>query len=112
MIAGAIEQRASGVMGQVAEHEDIVFQRLQRLEDARQLGEFTLVAGVPVVHDDAVGHIDERHADGRLAGARRGKGGHHGIQERQGDGGSNAAEEGPPGNRFASHHGCCSPLRD
>ena len=112
VIARAIQQRAPGIVRQVAEHEDVVLERLQRLEDARQFGKLALVVRVPVAHDDAVGHVDERHADGRFAGARRRKGGHHGIQKRKGDGGSHAAQKGAPGNRFASHHGCCSPLRD
>src|ERR1019366_1067794 len=64
VIARAIEQRAPGVMGKVAEQEDVVLVRLQRLEDARQFAQFALVVRGPIAHYDAVRHVDERHADG------------------------------------------------
>ena len=69
VIAGAVEQRAPGVVGQVAEQQDVVLERLERLQDARQLAELALVVRVPVPHVDAVRHVDERHAHRRLAGA-------------------------------------------
>ena len=112
VIARAIEQRAPGIVGQVAEHEDVVLERLQRLQDARQLGELALVVRVPVAHDDAVGHIDERHADRRFAARGAAKAGTMASRKRKRDGGAHAAQKGAPGNRLASHHGCCSPLRD
>jgi hypothetical protein len=37
MIARAVEQRASVVVGQVAKHEDVLLVALERLHDARQL---------------------------------------------------------------------------
>ena len=43
VIARAIEQRAAGVVGQVAELDDVVFERLQRLQRARQFLELAFV---------------------------------------------------------------------
>ena len=36
VIAGAIEQRAAGVVGQIAEEQDVFFEGFERLQGARQ----------------------------------------------------------------------------
>ncbi len=114
MIAGSIEQGAAGVVGEVAEHQDVVLERLERFEDARQGAELAFVVGVPIAHVDAVGHVDKRHASGGFLGGGRGEGRHHGVQERQGDGGAHTFEECTALERLACHvrHGNFSPLRD
>ncbi len=94
MIARAIEQRAPGVVGEVAQHEDIVAVRLHGLQDARQLAQPALVGGVPLVHDDAVGHIGECHAERRPGGAREGHRRNHGVQERKTYRRAHAAQKG------------------
>ena len=53
--------------------------------------------GRPVVHHDAVGHVDERRSDGACAALRgRGEGGNHGVQHGQRNGRPHASQERAP----------------
>ena len=103
VIAGAIEQGAAGVVRQVAELEDVFFEGFERLQRARQFLEFAFIRRIPPVHDHAVRHIEERHANRRL---RRGRhGGRHRVQEGQGNGGgAHAPEECTAGKSFLGDH--------
>ena len=100
VIAGAVEQRAPAVVGQVADLDHVAAEGFERLEDARQLrGQRPLLRHVPVLHVDAVRHVEERQADGRLGGG--GEGGDHRIEEWQRHSGSDTLEEGPARKRLA-----------
>ena len=68
MITWAVKQRPPRVVRQIAEQDDIVFVRLHRLQNPRQLAELALVIRIPAVHHDAVRHVDEHHAHRRLTG--------------------------------------------
>ena len=93
VIARAVEQRAPGVVGEVAHQQDVVLERLERLQRLRKHAEPAFVARVPVPHVDAVRHVDERHAHGRLAALRARERGRHRVEERQGNGGAQAAQK-------------------
>ena len=92
MFAGAIEERATAVVGEAGEHEDVVAEGLEGLADAREVcrerdrascGE-RCRGGHPLVHDDAVGNVEERGSGGRCGGGSAGERRDHGIEERQG----------------------------
>ena len=84
MVAGAVEKGAAAVVGQIAQMQHVVFEGGQRLEGAGQFAKLAFVVRVPVLHHDAVRHIKEGEAHGRFGRGR--EGGHHGIEEWQGDG--------------------------
>ena len=66
VIACAIEQGASAVVGEIAEHQDVVLERLERFQNPRQRAQAAFFSGIPSVHDDAVRNVDGRRpcADG------------------------------------------------
>ena len=97
MVAAAIAERVGVVVHQAGDHEHLIAERLQRLERAGDLEGLARGLGRPVVHHDAVGHVDERRSDrglGSLAG--RGKGGNHGVQHGQRDGRAHASQKRAP----------------
>ena len=65
MVARSVSQLVRVVVGEAAQHEDVVAQRLQRLEDARERECAAVGGGRPVRHDDAVRHVRERQAHRR-----------------------------------------------
>ncbi len=108
VIAGAIEQRAAAVVGQVADLDHVAAERFERLEDARQLaGQRALLRHVPVLHVDAIRHVHEGQANRRFGRRRERR--HHRIEERKGDCGADALQKSPPRKRLASNdHRCHS----
>ena len=93
VIAGAVEQRAAAVVRQVADLDHVVAERFERLHDPRQLAERPFLRHVPVLHVDAVGHVQEGQADRRLR--RRGERRHHRIEEGQRDCGADPFQKRP-----------------
>ena len=71
MIARAIEQRPPGVVRQVAQQEDVVLERLQRLQNARQLAELALRSRIPVAMMMPFGTYTNAIRTGVLAGAAK-----------------------------------------
>jgi hypothetical protein len=103
MVAAAIEQGAAAVVGQIAQQEHVLFERLHRLQDAGELSQIARVGRVPVVHDGADRHIHEGHAHRRLYGLAVRERGHHGVEERQPDGCSHSAKKRAPCERLISN---------
>src|SRR3954466_6813309 len=106
MIAGAVEQRPPGVVGQVAHEEQIVLERLEGLEGAGQDAELAFIVRIPAAHIDAVRDVHERHTERRLAGGRSREGGNHGIEERERHGGPHSSQKRASRKRFAGDHFC------
>jgi hypothetical protein len=71
VIARAIEQGAAGVVRQVAEQRDVLAVTAPAASGCAAAAEGAFVIRIPAVHDDAVGHVDERHAHGRFGSAWR-----------------------------------------
>ncbi len=107
MIAGTIAQRAPGVVSQPGEHHQVLAVGLERLENARKFKLAARNRGGPVLHDDAVGHIDECHAARCVRGeaSRGGESRRHRIQQRQSNGGAHAAQEGAARKVLPGDHG-------
>ena len=80
MIPRAVEQRPAAVVRQIAELHQVRPKVGERLQDARQLAQRTVLRDVPVRHVDAVRHVQKCQADGQLC--RSGEGRRHRIQER------------------------------
>src|SRR2546428_4052 len=93
VVAGAVAVRPGLVVGQAADDLEIFPERLQRLENVRQLVIGADGFGRPVFHVRAVRNIDESHSAGkRRAGFSRAGGEQfhrwqHGLEHRQGDDG-------------------------
>jgi hypothetical protein len=111
MIARPIQQRAAAVVRQVSDLDHVVAKRLERLEDSRQLRrQHTLLRHVPVLHVDAVGHVQEgqAHRGFRRGSERR----HHRIEERKGNRSADALQKGPAGDGLAGNdHGITTSFR-
>src|SRR5262245_15694898 len=105
MIAGAVQPRPPGVVRQVAEQEDVIFERLKRLQDPRQFTELPLIVRIPMLHHDAVRHIHEHHPHRRLAWrlAIRQRRGHH-VEERERNRRPHSFEDCSSWNRFSRDH--------
>ena len=94
-------RRAHGVSGltvvrEVGQHGDVLPERLQRLEDRRELEVGALLCGRPLAHDGAVRHVHEAKPRCR---SRRGlrqscRGGHHAVEQRQCDRDAKAPQHG------------------
>ena len=100
------------VVGETAQHREPIADRGQRLEDSRKLEGIPRLLGRPVLHHGAVGDVDEGHPQRRLTGgggprARRTQGPHgrSRCQERKGDRGTQAPEEGPARLMLEEAHG-------
>ena len=87
-------------------HEQAVAEPRQRLENRRDLEAGPLARGRPLLHDDAVRHVDDAeppHRGGR-GPAHRGQGGHHAVEQRQGQRRPHAAEHRTPGKGLLGDH--------
>ena len=76
MIARAIAMRAAFVMGEAAQDHDLLLERLERLQNQRQLKVRADRFRSPVGHINSVRHKDEGHAtrnalDGGLGTGRQ-----------------------------------------
>ena len=67
MVAAAIAVSKGPVLGEAREHIEVVFEARERLQRRRQHSQSTLRSGSPVLHVDAVGHEEKRHAERSLA---------------------------------------------
>ena len=95
------------------EHEQLIAVRRQRLQDRRQLERGALLPRRPVLHGHPVGHVECLEPVRRPPGGVRAQreGGEHGVEERQADRRSQAAQNGPPRQRFRRENGhACVPL--
>ena len=103
MIARAIAIGAGFVSSQAREHAEVVLVFSQLAEERR---EFIIAADLgwsEVLHVEAIGHIDERHAErslGDFSGGSHDATGQHAFEEGQGNGGSDSFEQ-----RSAIEHG-------
>ena len=100
VVAGTVAERAAPVVREPAQDRDVVPVGSHRLQHAgqrrRQRSDGTIGRGRPLVHDDAVRHVDEDHPVRRRGGVRRARERrHHGVEERQRQRGADAAEDGP-----------------
>ena len=82
-------------VAQAAHDDDVLAQRLDRLEHGRHRVVRAAVSfGMEVRQEHPVGHVDEAQAQGPGAGRCGRERRHHGIQERQRNRGAHAAQEG------------------
>jgi hypothetical protein len=65
VVASAVAEGAGRVQGQAAQHAEVVLDRLERLEDCRQIESGSQRSRRPAWHVDAVGDVEESHAQGR-----------------------------------------------
>ena len=95
MVARAIAQRLARVVVKATHHQQLFAELFQRLQGFGELKVTAIGCRRPVLHDDAVGHIEERHAHRRRARALAGGGESrsHRIQNRQGQSGTEAAQK-------------------
>ena len=100
VIATAIAQWKPGILGQAREHKNVLTVRRQRRKNARQFEIRAVGSGRPLVHQNAVGNIDEREPHGRAGGGGRCKSRHHGIEQWQRDGCTEASENCPAADAF------------
>ena len=94
------------VAAEARDHRQLVAERLEGMEDRGDPEPAALLGRRPVLHRDAVGHVDDAEAPGgRGRGPRQGRrGGDHGVQQGQGHRGAQAAQHGPPGQRHLGDH--------
>ena len=99
--AGVVPVAARLGMGQAAHDTKSFFELFERTEYLRQF-EATLGSRRPKIHHGAVRHIDAcQPAPGRCRSLdKRGLGGNHRIQQRQGEGNPHAAKERPARQMF------------
>ena len=91
MIAGAVEQRAAGVVRQVAEQQDVVLERLERLQRLRQLARARLrTSGSSAACRCRSARRRTPCAPAPCRRLRLRKRRRHRIEERQRDGGAHA----------------------
>ena len=97
------------------EHDRLVAERRERLEDGRQLEARPLPLRRPVRHGHAVGDVERLEARRGLGGGpRRGHGRGHRVEERQRERRADASENRPPGQRLVDQghvRGLLSPRR-
>src|SRR5262249_23126457 len=114
VVAAAVAVGPPLVAGEAAEHEQVVLERGQRLEERRQGETGPLARRRPTAQDRAVGHVDERHSARYLRTDRTGTGdvrgkcsrrGGHGLEPRQGDDRTDAPQDPPPRDPTAARHG-------
>ena len=84
------------------QHEHLLAERCQRLEDRRQLEAAPFGLRQPVLHRHAVGHVERLEAVHRLAGGARPRPErrHHRIQHRQRQSGAHPPQHGASRQRF------------
>ena len=92
-------QRVAVLVGEPAQDRQPVAERLERLHDRLHPEAAPRRVGRPLVHHDAVRHVDDAQPPdrGRGRGAERREGRHHAVEERQGQRGADAAQERPAG---------------
>jgi len=104
MISSAIAEGIGLQMSKIAENVDLALERLQRLQDRRQVEGGARGRWRPLFLNHAVGDVDETETwrSRRGCGQRR----RHGIQERKRQCGARASQKSPPGQRFLcdEHH--------
>jgi hypothetical protein len=95
MVAGAVAKRLAVVMIETGEHQQVLAVWRQRLQRLRELKRFAVGRRGPVVHDDAVRHVAERHPDGRRGSGARGVAQcrNHRIEQGQAEGGAETAQQ-------------------
>ena len=89
MITGAVKKRAACIVGEVSNLKNVILKWLERFQRTWHFLELAFIGRVPGVHDHAVWHIEEGHADRRAPWY--GAGGEswtHGIEEGKPDGGA------------------------
>src|SRR5262249_1575600 len=67
VIPWTIAKRVPVVVGKARKNQQIPSERLQRIEDSSELKIAACGRGRPLLHNDAVGHIDKRQTNGRRA---------------------------------------------
>src|SRR5262245_34661763 len=105
MIAGTVQPSPPGVVRQVAEQEDVIFERLERLQDPRKFTELPFILRIPMLHHDAVRHVHEHHPHRRLTRcfARRQRRCHR-VEERKRNCCPHSFEDRSSWNRFSHNH--------
>ena len=85
---------------QPAEHDQPIPERLQRLQDCRELerSAFDGRRPVPIPHINPVGNVDRAETLHGLG--RRGEGGRHAVEQRQSERRTDAAQHCAAGNRL------------
>ena len=85
-----------GHVAQPADHDNLVAQPLERLEDRRELERRASLTGrMEVGQEHPVGDVDEPEALGGAGRSGRRERAHHGVQEGQGNCGSDTPHERP-----------------
>ena len=98
MVAGPVAERLTVVVVESGEHEQVFPIGRQSLQGLRKIEGFAIGLGRPMVHDDAVRDITERHpVDGRRrrpcrVRQRR----NHGVEQRQAERRAKAAQQRAP----------------
>ena len=104
MIAGTVTICPRLVVGQAAEHEQVLTVFRERLKDMRKLIILPLPLHVPFFLDHPIGYVDERHARGEFGIARRQRARRdHRLQGGQRDGCTEPAQKSSPWNLHISH---------
>jgi hypothetical protein len=68
MIASGIAERAAGVLREAGEDENVAAMWGERRENARELEIRAIGNGRPLIHEDAVGDVNERETERRRGG--------------------------------------------
>ena len=109
VVAPAVAEGPRRVQGQAAQDEEVVLDRAQRFEDRRQLEAGAERSRRPVGHVDAVGDVEERHAQRRALRDRpmpaRSDRGPHRFQPGQCDRHAQASQDRPPRDLSRISHG-------
>ena len=95
-----------GRPGEIADHDQRIAERLERLQDRRELEVGARLAGRPLLHDGAVGHVDGAKSRRRRRGCGRREGRNHRFERRQRHDGAHPAQERPTRQRhLGNEHG-------
>ena len=70
VVAGAVAERVAVLVREAGQHQHVLAERLERLQDARELERAPSAPRRPVVHDDAVRDVGEGEPERRLGGLR------------------------------------------
>jgi hypothetical protein len=106
VIPAAVAERVGLMVDETADYRRLIAEGSERLKNRRELEAGALGGRRPLVHDDAVGHVDEREPERRAfaRGGLRGlaeRGRDHGVEHRQRDGRADAADEMTTGEMLA-----------
>ncbi len=102
VVARSVAQRITGLLREPGQDKETVLERSERVQSRSELEAGPLRGRRPTIHDHAVRNVDETHAAHRpcYRALRSGERRRHRIQQRQGQCGSQAAQERAARQRF------------